>query len=151
MNKVAQFSGADAQKLEDTLRKYGADAPVAESAAAAGAGGATSAAGVGLVRVVGGGRGVDVAHRWRSALTCGRSVQLTLDAFLDIKQCECLNQSETATLQKLLSREGKLESDCDAQLLITVAFSQPVKLHSLRLASPAAGAKLECDTSFDRC
>lgn len=54
MNKVAQFSGADAQKLEDTLRKYGADAPVAESAAAAGAGGATSAAGVGLVRFVGG-------------------------------------------------------------------------------------------------
>ncbi len=92
-----------------------------------------------------------MAHRWRSALTCSRSVQLTLDAFLDIKQCECLNQSETATLQKLLSREGKLESDCDAQLLITVTFSQPVKLHSLRLASPAAGAKLECDTSFDHC
>ncbi|NXG50656.1 TXNL1 protein, partial [Psilopogon haemacephalus] len=38
-----------------------------------------------------------------------------------------------------LCRDCYLQSDCDEQLLITVAFSQPVKLYSMKLQGPDNG------------
>ncbi|CAD7675275.1 unnamed protein product [Nyctereutes procyonoides] len=38
-----------------------------------------------------------------------------------------------------------LESDCDEQLFITVAFNQPVKLYSMRLQGPANALELTED------
>lgn len=49
--------------------------------------------------------------------------------------CECLNESDEYEFSNCLeSHKGTyLESDCDEQLIITLAFSQPIKLHSLKI------------------
>ena len=52
---------------------------------------------------------------------------------------ECLNESDDHTLQDALTpgTGSYLESDCDEQLIINIAFSQNVKLHSLKIQGPA--------------
>jgi len=51
---------------------------------------------------------------------------------------ECLNESDDHTLQDALvpGTASFLESDCDEQLIINIAFSQNVKLHSLKILGP---------------
>lgn len=57
-----------------------------------------------------------------------------LSVFIDKTQSECLNESDGSPLACALEDEqGELKSDCDEQLLIRVAFTQPIKLHSLRI------------------
>jgi len=52
--------------------------------------------------------------------------------------CECLNESDDHTfLHALSSKGGFLESDCDEQLIMSIAFNQAVKLHSLKITAPA--------------
>lgn len=52
---------------------------------------------------------------------------------------ECLNESDDHTLHDALvpGTGSYLESDCDEQLIINVAFSQNVKLHSLVFDAPS--------------
>lgn len=59
--------------------------------------------------------------------------QMNLKPFIDATKSECLNESDDHVLSHLLEKGGYLESDCDEQLLITVAFSQNIKLHSFKL------------------
>ena len=48
-------------------------------------------------------------------------------------QTECLNESDDSPWQCALADEaGELKSDCDEQLILRTAFTQPIKLHSIR-------------------
>lgn len=64
-------------------------------------------------------------------------------SLISAKESECLNNSDDHPLSHAFSGDpdGKqyLESDCDEQLIISVAFSQPVKLHSLQITAPQDG------------
>lgn len=64
---------------------------------------------------------------------------MDLNGFLLKNGMECLNESDDHTLKDALSpgHGAYLESDCDEQLIISMEFSQNVKLHSLRLDGPA--------------
>jgi len=81
----------------------------------------------------GGGAGVSGAGQ------VGSYVDLT--PHIDFKKSECLNESDTHTFRKALKKdeEGHLESDCDEQLLLTVTFQQPVRIHSLLIQGPSNG------------
>ncbi|KAM7025581.1 thioredoxin-like protein 1 isoform 1-T1 [Acridotheres tristis] len=60
--------------------------------------------------------------------------------FINKAGCECLNESDEHGFENCLRKDSSyLESDCDEQLLITVAFSQPVKLYSMKLQGPDNG------------
>jgi len=52
--------------------------------------------------------------------------------------CECLNESDEHPLAHCLesNKQTFLESDCDEQLIITLSFSQPIKLHSIKVRAP---------------
>lgn len=61
-----------------------------------------------------------------------------MSAFYDQSAQECLNESDDHPLAGCLSSgDGYLESDCDEQLIISLGFLQPVKLHSLKVQAPA--------------
>lgn len=61
-----------------------------------------------------------------------------LSSFITKSGCECLNECNDHTLENCLNsnKDTYLESDCDEQLMITLAFSQPVKLHSIKIKAP---------------
>ncbi|XP_063280563.1 thioredoxin-like protein 1 isoform X4 [Prinia subflava] len=66
--------------------------------------------------------------------------QMDLLPFINKAGCECLNESDEHGFENCLRKDfSYLESDCDEQLLITVAFSQPVKLYSMKLQGPDNG------------
>lgn len=73
-----------------------------------------------------------------AAASSGVSGYLDLTSFIDKKQSECLNESDQHTLANALLPTPSLylESDCDEQLIINLAFTQPVKLHSIKLCAP---------------
>lgn len=52
--------------------------------------------------------------------------------------CECLNESDSHPFNNCLNdnKESYLESDCDEQLIITFAFTQSIKLHSIKFRAP---------------
>ncbi|KAJ2832041.1 hypothetical protein GGI24_001375 [Coemansia furcata] len=53
------------------------------------------------------------------------------------KKSECLNQSDDNPLKNVFAQGASvLESDIDAQLLLHIAFSQPIKLHSIMVEGP---------------
>ncbi|XP_062511996.1 thioredoxin-like protein 1 [Corticium candelabrum] len=57
-----------------------------------------------------------------------------LEQFIDTSTSEFLNLSEDTPMNNALEPDGSyVESDCDEQLLMTVGFSQAVKLHSLTI------------------
>lgn len=66
----------------------------------------------------------------------GPHVELT--TFITKSGCECLNESDDHPLAHALdtNKQTYLESDCDEQLIITLAFSQPIKLHSIKIRAP---------------
>merc|ERR1719187_1778645 len=52
--------------------------------------------------------------------------------------CGCLNSSDEHKFENALTTTDEfLESDCDEQLIIAINFTQPVKIHSLKLLGPA--------------
>jgi len=52
-------------------------------------------------------------------------------------QAECLNQSASHPWKNVLNPDTEyLESDSDEQLLLSLPFAQPVKLHSLAIKAP---------------
>ncbi|CAH2296606.1 thioredoxin 1 [Pelobates cultripes] len=62
---------------------------------------------------------------------------MDLMPFVSKTGCECLNESDDNGFENCLRKDPTyLESDCDEQLLITVAFNQPVKLYSMKLHGP---------------
>lgn len=62
-----------------------------------------------------------------------------LNSFITKAGCECSNESDDHPLAHCLdSNESTyLESDCDEQLIISIGFSQPIKLHSIKIRAPA--------------
>lgn len=63
-----------------------------------------------------------------------------LNSCIDFPRSECLNESDEHGFREAFKKEaGYLESDCDEQLLMTIAFTQPIRLHSLQLFGPQDG------------
>lgn len=60
---------------------------------------------------------------------------MDLGVFIMKNDCECLNEADNHTLSHCFG-QGHLASDCDEQLIISVAFNQGVKVHSLRMKAP---------------
>jgi thioredoxin len=58
-----------------------------------------------------------------------------LSEFIEMAQVNCLNEHQTHTAKSMLSKTGKLKSDCDEQLLIEILFHTPVKIHSIRVVT----------------
>ncbi|KAJ3647321.1 hypothetical protein Zmor_019205 [Zophobas morio] len=66
------------------------------------------------------------------------SGHMDLQPFITKAQCECLNESDDHSLEHCLnSGGGYLQSDCDEQLIISIAFNQAVKIHSLKIKAPS--------------
>lgn len=63
---------------------------------------------------------------------------MDLSTFIMKGQCECLNESDDHPFLQCLTSEGAgyLESDCDEQLIISITFTQAVKVHSLKIKAP---------------
>lgn len=62
---------------------------------------------------------------------------MDLNSFINKSGCECLNEDDEHTLEHALtSKGGYLCSDCDEQLIISIAFNQKMKLHSMKLTAP---------------
>lgn len=65
---------------------------------------------------------------------------MDLGTFIDKSGCECLNESDDHHLSAALAKgPDYLESDCDEQLLVSIAFNQVVKIHSLKIQGPDDG------------
>lgn len=65
----------------------------------------------------------------------------SLQEYINNNQVEVLNESDYHTKSALFADDKSyLESDCDEQLLITLPFTQPVKVHSLKIAGPSDGS-----------
>ncbi|XP_014215988.1 thioredoxin-like protein 1 [Copidosoma floridanum] len=63
---------------------------------------------------------------------------MDLTPFIMKAQCECLNESDEHCLAHCLTPDGGyLQSDCDEQLIISITFTQAVKVHSLKIKAPA--------------
>jgi len=61
-----------------------------------------------------------------------------LDTLLDKSLSECLNQADDHPYEHALTDGGGfLESDCDEQLILSLAFHQSVKVHSIKIKAPA--------------
>ena len=107
--KLEQFSGANAEKLEETIVKYKGDDEGGEAAGGS-SGGAQKYGDIG--------------------------------DFMDKRQVECLNENDDHPIANALRRgDGTwLESDCDEQLIVTIPFMQPVKVHSLNIKARADGS-----------
>ncbi|CAH1251879.1 thioredoxin-like protein 1 [Branchiostoma lanceolatum] len=66
--------------------------------------------------------------------------QMNLNSMIMKSGCECLNDSDDHPFSHCLDKGGQyLESDCDEQLIMTVSFNQPVRLHSLKIQGPDNG------------
>ena len=65
------------------------------------------------------------------------SGHIDLVSFINKSQSECLNESDQHNFASLIGGNGYLESDCDEQLIINLAFNQPVKLHSIKIKGPS--------------
>ncbi len=63
---------------------------------------------------------------------------IDLLSFINKSESECLNESDAHNLSACLTSGSSnyLESDCDEQLIINLAFNQPLKLHSLKIMAP---------------
>ena len=57
---------------------------------------------------------------------------------------ECLNENDSHPFKNALTAgEEYLESDCDEQLIISLSFEAPVKLHTLKIVAPPDGEWLD--------
>ncbi|NP_001279832.1 thioredoxin-like protein 1 [Callorhinchus milii] len=65
---------------------------------------------------------------------------MDLMPFINKTGCECLNECDEHGFDNCFRKDPTyLRSDCDEQLLMTIAFNQPVKLFSMRLQGPENG------------
>lgn len=69
---------------------------------------------------------------------CGVPGVTSLSSFILKSQCEALNDSDDHSLLPFLENPNNyLESDCDSQLILSLAFTQAVKVHSLKIKAPS--------------
>lgn len=69
--------------------------------------------------------------------TCEVAGHMDLTTFIAKNECECLNESDQHPFQNTQNTSSAyLESDCDEQLIISINFTQSVKLHSLKIKAP---------------
>jgi len=62
---------------------------------------------------------------------------MDLDTLLDKSLSECLNQADDHPYEHAMTDGGGfLESDCDEQLILSLAFNQAVKVHSIKVKAP---------------
>lgn len=67
--------------------------------------------------------------------------QVDLHQFIS-NQIECLNFDSNHQVGNIFTSDATvLQSDSDEQLIITIGFNQPVKIHSLKFIAPANGPK----------
>ncbi|GMT28305.1 hypothetical protein PFISCL1PPCAC_19602, partial [Pristionchus fissidentatus] len=59
--------------------------------------------------------------------------QIDLTSLIDKKQMEVLNEDDDTPLANFIAGPGHLRSDCDEQLIISLPFTQPVKIHSVAI------------------
>lgn len=84
--------------------------------------------------------GVGPGAAAEAAEDCGVAGQQLLNEFINKPGSECLNQDSKHTLEAIFTdSEHYLESDCDEQLIVSLAFNQAVRIHSLRFRSPTDG------------
>ncbi|KAL0267969.1 UNVERIFIED_CONTAM: hypothetical protein PYX00_010082 [Menopon gallinae] len=70
---------------------------------------------------------------------CEVAGHMDLSAFIARNECECLNESDSHPFPNTQNASSSyLESDCDEQLIISVNFTQSVKLHSIKIKAPEA-------------
>jgi len=63
-----------------------------------------------------------------------------LTSLFSTKECNCLNESDDHVFLNAFKKDASyLESDCDEQLILTISFNQPVKVHSLKFEAPSDG------------
>jgi len=74
------------------------------------------------------------APRIVTAEDCGVPGQKDLSSFIKKTQCEALNDSDEHPLTGLFDKNGYIESDCDQQLILSLTFTQPVKVHSIKVS-----------------
>ena len=63
---------------------------------------------------------------------------MDLVSLINKSQSECLNQHDKHTWDHVLNASALtfLQSDVDEQILLNIAFNQPIKLHSLVIQGP---------------
>lgn len=113
-SRLATIQGSDVQGLENKIREL--------------IGGSLSndGSGTGTISESGG---------QKPEIVAGGHIDLV--ALIHKPGSECLNESDQHTFVNCLTNTGDyLESDCDEQLILNLAFSQPVKLHSIKVKGP---------------
>jgi len=48
--------------------------------------------------------------------------------YIELKSCECLNESDATPFRSFIEKKSKLVSDCDEQLIMVYGFNQNVKV-----------------------
>lgn len=76
----------------------------------------------------------DAACSAASGEDCGVPGQIDLGSFIMKNQCEALNDADDHPLSALLENQGYIESDCDQQLILSLTFTQSVKVHSIKVS-----------------
>lgn len=80
------------------------------------------------------------AEGWDGSNACGVKGMIELNTFVSKQGTECLNEDDSHPYSNcLVAGPEVLQSDCDEQIILALAFNQPVKVHSLRFRGPAAG------------
>lgn len=72
-------------------------------------------------------------QKWAGIQSADVPGQSDITCLIDKKQMECLNSDDATPLAGFLEGENVLRSDCDEQLIISLPFIQPVKVHSIML------------------
>jgi len=63
----------------------------------------------------------------------------SLAPYVEVRKSECLNESVDHPFANCLEDgESSLQSDCDEQLILSLAFNQVVKVHSLKVKAPSS-------------
>jgi len=63
----------------------------------------------------------------------------SLGTYIDKRNSECLNESDDHPFANCLEDNGSsLQSDCDEQLILSLAFMQVVKVHSIKIKAPSS-------------
>lgn len=77
------------------------------------------------------------AEGWDGEFLSGVKGMIELNTFVCKQGTECLNEDDEHPYSDcLVSGGGFLQSDCDEQLILALAFNKPVKVHSLRFRAP---------------